>query len=96
MIFANCMNASDNPDIARLCLLPEDVDIFKDCAYAIRFITTAVHELLGHGTGKLLMEISPGRCNFDKTRFGTDLTWYKSGQTFGSVFGDLAESAEEL
>jgi dipeptidyl-peptidase-3 len=54
----------------------------------------ALHELFGHGSGKLLREISPGEFNFDiddpphnplsDTPVGS---WYKPGQTFKSIFG---------
>jgi dipeptidyl-peptidase-3 len=64
--------------------------------------STGVHELLGHGTGKLLQEISPGIYNFDKDSPPISpitnkpiTTWYKPGQTWGSVFGSIAASYEE-
>jgi dipeptidyl-peptidase-3 len=57
---------------------------------------------LGHGTGKLLQEISPGVYNFDKDSPPISpitkkpvVTWYKPGQTWGSVFGSIAASYEE-
>lgn len=56
----------------------------------------------GHGCGKLLQETSPGVFNFDKKNppvspiTGQPITtWYKPGQTWGSVFGSLAASYEE-
>lgn len=65
--------------------------------------TIAIHELLGHGSGKLLTSASPaGVANFD---FGNPpvspltmqpiQTWYKKGETYNGVFGDLATSMEE-
>jgi len=57
--------------------------------------------VLGHGCGKLLQETAPGVFNFDKEKPPvsplTDApitTWYKPGQTWGSVFGSLAGSYE--
>lgn len=57
---------------------------------------------LGHGCGKLLQETSPGEYNFDHTNppispvTGKPVTtWYKPGQTWGSVFGGLAGAYEE-
>jgi dipeptidyl-peptidase-3 len=68
----------------------------------VRFITTAIHELLGHGTGKLLSETSPGVYNFDNQDppknplSGKPVTsYYLPGQTWGSVFGKLAGTVEE-
>lgn len=61
-----------------------------------------VHELLGHGTGKLLQETSPGVFNFDHTNPPISpithrpiTSWYKPGETWGGVFGGVAASYEE-
>ena len=55
----------------------------------------------GHGCGKLLQETAPGTFNFDKESppfsplTGAPITtWYKPGQTWGSVFGGLAGAYE--
>lgn len=55
----------------------------------------------GHGCGKLLQETSPGVFNFDVENppvspvTGKPITtWYKPGQTWGSVFGGLAGAYE--
>ena len=55
----------------------------------------------GHGCGKLLQETSPGVFNFDVKNppvspvTGKPIaTWYKPGQTWGSVFGGLAGAYE--
>jgi hypothetical protein len=72
------------------------------CAHEVRFAQTAVHELIGHGTGKLLTETAPGQFNFDHTNppispiTGDPIsTWYKPGETWNSVFGKLAPTVEE-
>lgn len=61
-----------------------------------------IHELLGHGTGKLLQEVEPGKYNFDIQNPPISpvtnkpiTTWYKPRQTWGSVFGSIASSYEE-
>jgi len=61
-----------------------------------------LHELLGHGCGKLLQETKPGEYNFDIKNPPTNpltneavKTWYKPGQTWGSAFGAIAASYEE-
>lgn len=72
------------------------------CAHISRFIGTAIHELVGHGTGKLLAETGPGTFNFDhKNRPISPITgqpiqtWYEPGETWNSVFGKLAPTVEE-
>jgi dipeptidyl-peptidase III len=58
---------------------------------------------LGHGCGKLLQETSAGVFNFDVKNppvsplTGEPITtWYKPGQTWGSVFGGIAGAYEVL
>ena len=60
-------------------------------------ISTAIHELLGHGSGLLLAETEPGMFNFDHANppisplEGKPISsWYKMGQTFSSVFGRIS------
>ena len=72
---------------------------YRDQAFEVQ---VGLHELLGHGCGKLLQETSPGEFNFDiKNPPINPLTgkpvdsWYKPGQTWGSVFGGLAPTYEE-
>ena len=72
---------------------------YRDQAFEVQ---VGLHELLGHGCGKLLQETSPGKFNFDiKNPPMNPLTgksvdsWYKPGQTWGSVFGGLAPTYEE-
>ena len=72
---------------------------FRDAAFEVQ---VGIHELLGHGTGKLLQETSPGVYNFDVKNPPVSpvtnkpvSTWYKPGQTWSSVFGSVASSYEE-
>jgi dipeptidyl-peptidase III len=72
---------------------------FRDAAFEVQ---VGIHELLGHGTGKLLQETSPGVYNFDVHNPPISpvtnkpvSTWYKPGQTWSSVFGSVASSYEE-
>lgn len=74
-------------------------DKYRDAAFEVQ---VGLHELTGHGCGKLLQETSPGNFNFDKENppisplTGKPVTsWYKPGQTWGSVFGGIAGSYEE-
>ena len=61
----------------------------------------ALHELLGHGTGKLFEENENGEKNFDpavvKNPFtGEDITTcYANGETWGQKFGKLHSGYEE-
>ncbi|CCF32300.1 peptidase family M49 [Colletotrichum higginsianum] len=72
---------------------------YRDPAFEVQ---VGLHELTGHGCGKLLQETSPGTFNFDEKNPPVSpltnkpvTTWYKPGQTWGSVFGSLAASYEE-
>jgi len=72
---------------------------YRDPAFEVQ---VGLHELLGHGCGKLLQETSPGEFNFDiknppiSPLSGKPITtYYKPGQTWGSVFGSIAASYEE-
>ncbi|OAK94367.1 dipeptidyl-peptidase III [Phaeosphaeriaceae sp. SRC1lsM3a] len=72
---------------------------YRDPAFEVQ---VGLHELLGHGCGKLLQETAPGEFNFDRSNppisplTGQPIkTWYKPGQTWGSVFGPIAASYEE-
>ncbi|KAL2354168.1 dipeptidyl peptidase III [Cryomyces antarcticus] len=65
-------------------------------------VQVGLHELLGHGCGKLLQETSKGSYNFDidnppisPITNAPVTSWYKPGQTWGSVFGAVAASYEE-
>jgi dipeptidyl-peptidase-3 len=72
---------------------------YRDPAFEVQ---VGLHELLGHGCGKLLQETENGVYNFDfenkpiSPLSGKPIsTWYKPGQTWGSVFGTIAASYEE-
>jgi dipeptidyl-peptidase III len=71
----------------------------RDAAFEVQ---VGVHELLGHGSGKLLQETAPGAFNFDvKSPPISPITnkpatgYYKPDQTYTSVFGALGSSYEE-
>ncbi|OCK87261.1 dipeptidyl-peptidase III [Cenococcum geophilum 1.58] len=81
---------------------PSDLGVYQRCRDAAFEVQVGLHELLGHGCGKLLQETSPGNYNFDiNSPPISPLTskpvtsWYKPGQTWGSVFGAMAGSYEE-
>lgn len=66
------------------------------------YLWVVFHELFGHGTGKLLAEDRSGCFNFDAQNPPTNpLTgnpidsWYRPGQTWTGLFGDIATSVDE-
>lgn len=83
-------------------IAPEDQavwDKYKNEAFEVQ---VGLHELLGHGCGKLLQETEPGKYNFDHANppinpvTGKPVqTWYKPGETWGTVFGGMGPSYEE-
>ncbi|KAL4929597.1 dipeptidyl peptidase 3 [Aspergillus undulatus] len=83
--------------------IPEaDQEVYRRCRDPAFEVQVGIHELLGHGTGKLLQETAPGEYNFDISNppispvTGNPVsTWYKPGQTWSSVFGAIASSYEE-
>ncbi|KID94054.1 dipeptidyl peptidase III, partial [Metarhizium majus ARSEF 297] len=102
IVFANRMSANNNPSRPCHYVHASDFKSFRGCNHIIRFIVTAIHELLGHGTGKLLTETASGTYNFERDNLPVNPltgkaieTWYKPGQTWTSVFEKLATSVEE-
>lgn len=65
---------------------------WRDDAFEVQ---VGLHELLGHGTGKLLQETSAGVFNFDKEAHPEIKTYYGPNETWGSLFGAAAGSFEE-
>jgi dipeptidyl-peptidase III len=79
-----------------------DLEIYQKNRDAAFEVQVGLHELLGHGCGKLLEETSPGEFNFDKANPPINpltnkpiTSWYKNRETWSSVFGPIASSYEE-
>ncbi|KAG5512055.1 hypothetical protein GH5_08011 [Leishmania sp. Ghana 2012 LV757] len=77
-----------------------DWELYKTNILSATSVNVGIHELLGHGTGKLLSENGDGTFNFDKNTVDPIsghpvATWYKPGDTYSSVFGGLGSSYEE-
>ncbi len=80
----------------------EDLDLYQENRDAAFEVQVGIHELLGHGTGKLLQETSPGVFNFNHddppispiTQKSIS-TYYKPSETYSTVFGPTASSYEE-
>ncbi|KAL6409842.1 Peptidase M49, dipeptidyl-peptidase III [Ilyonectria robusta] len=102
VVLTNRLNANNNPQLPCYWVAPSQLKFSKDTTRIVRFITTATHELLGHGTGKLLSETAPGIYNFDEQNLPTSpiskkaiTSHYLPGQTWASVFGKLVGTVEE-
>ncbi|ERT02874.1 dipeptidyl-peptidase III [Sporothrix schenckii 1099-18] len=80
----------------------DDLELYQKYRDGAFEVQVGLHELTGHGCGKLLQETSAGVYNFDHSNPPVSpltgkpvTTWYKPGQTWGSVFGGLAGAYEE-
>ncbi|KAI9811063.1 MAG: hypothetical protein M1827_005645 [Pycnora praestabilis] len=81
---------------------PSDLAVYLKSEYNAFYIWVVLHELLGHGTGKLLTQYERDSYNFDiKSPPINPLTgrpvesWYRPGQTWTGLFGDIATSVDE-
>ncbi|KAH9048108.1 aflatoxin-detoxifizyme [Lactarius hengduanensis] len=80
---------------------PDDLALYRKWETKAFEVQVANHELLGHGSGKLFKEEADGKKNFDPKKVINPLTgkpissWYKPGQTPGSVLGEVSSSMEE-
>ncbi|KAI0202477.1 peptidase family M49-domain-containing protein [Astrocystis sublimbata] len=102
IVLANRLSVNHRPDAPCHWIDASQLDFYQQTSHIVRYVTTAIHELLGHGTGKLLSERLPGKPNFDNSCLpkspltGRPITsWYQPHQTWGSVFGKLAGTVEE-
>ncbi|KAL7897408.1 peptidase family M49 domain-containing protein [Trichoderma sp. TUCIM 5745] len=79
-----------------------EAERFKKHKYQAYYWWVVLHELLGHGTGQMMVEIADGLFNFDAKNPPINpldrkpiSTWYKPGQTWTGQFGDLATTVDE-
>lgn len=94
----NVLNAKA-PDEKITFLSETDAELFRKLRGPAFEVQVGIHELLGHGSGKLLQEEN-GKFNFDKSTVNPVTgkpvqSWYTSGQTYGSVFKTISSSYEE-
>lgn len=97
----NVLNAKA-PDEKITFLSESDAELFQKLRGPAFEVQVGIHELLGHGSGKLLQENADGTANFDLKNPPTNpLTgkpvehWYAPGETWGSKFKTIAASYEE-
>ena len=102
MIIANRMAAESSQMEALAFLDSNDVEAFQKHKSTAYYIWVVLHELLGHGTGKMLRQINENSYNFNMAnRPVNPLTndkvdrWYTLGQTWTGQFGDLATTVDE-
>lgn len=88
----------------QLCHFVDDAEAesFQKHRYHALYMWVVIHELLGHGTGKMMMEEPRGKYNFDAEGPPVDLltgkpitSWYKPGRTWTGQFEDLATTVDE-
>ncbi|KAL2024244.1 hypothetical protein VTK56DRAFT_9400 [Thermocarpiscus australiensis] len=81
---------------------PSEAETFSKHKFPAYYWWVVLHELLGHGTGRMMVEAEEGKYNFDISNppinplTGRPITcWYKPGQTWTGQFGDLATTVDE-
>ncbi|KAJ5109410.1 dipeptidyl-peptidase 3 [Penicillium angulare] len=102
ILFWNRMLLNSRPGRPCYYVHPSEAQEYMINAHILRFNGTVIHELLGHGSGKLLSEPTPGEFNFDHENppispvTGEPInTWYKPKETWYTVFGTLSQTVEE-
>ena len=81
---------------------PDDMEVYFKYRNEALVLKCAIHELLGHGTGKLLIkDLETGKFNFNfnevRNPFTNEklTTWYNSDETWQSKFKKLSSGYEE-
>jgi dipeptidyl-peptidase-3 len=79
-----------------------EVEAFQKHKYLAYYWWVVLHELFGHGTGKMMVQMSNDKFNFEVENppinplTGHPITsWYKPGQTWTGQFEELATTIDE-
>ncbi|KAM3918310.1 dipeptidyl peptidase 3 [Leptodactylus fuscus] len=98
----NVLSVGSATERSKLTFLSEeDKDVFIKYRNLSFEVQVGLHELLGHGSGKLFVQDEKGSLNFDKEKVINPETgekvnsWYKPGETWDSKFSTIASSYEE-
>ncbi|KAL2810454.1 dipeptidyl peptidase III [Aspergillus granulosus] len=102
IIFSNRMLAERIRARGLQFVAEEEQERYQNHRFHSYYIWVVLHEILGHGTGRFLAEVSKDEYNFDPinpplnplTGLVVDC-WYRAGQTWTGVFGDLATTVDE-
>uniref|UniRef100_A0A8D3BUB4 Dipeptidyl peptidase 3 n=1 Tax=Scophthalmus maximus TaxID=52904 RepID=A0A8D3BUB4_SCOMX len=79
----------------------DDKDLFVKLNGPSFEVQVGLHELLGHGSGKLFVQDDKGKFNFDQSKVMNPETsepvssWYRGSETWDSKFSTIASSYEE-
>ncbi len=102
MIIANRMSAESDVAAGAPFVDAEEALTFQKHKYPTYYWWVVLHELLGHGTGKMMVEMETGKFNFDirnppkNPLTGQPISsWYGPGQTWTGQFGELATTLDE-
>lgn len=89
----NLANAYGEPTMESLQYTPEaEKPLHLKYSNPALFVVVALHELLGHGSGRLYRNLPDFASPLDGTPF---TTYYKENETWHSVFGEIASTYEE-
>ncbi|KAI0531914.1 peptidase family M49-domain-containing protein [Xylaria digitata] len=101
VIIANRM-AVEGKAIQYPFIEPSLADTFQKHKFPAYYMWVVLHELFGHGTGKMMVEADGEKYNFDIENppinpiTGSPIaSWYKPGQTWTGQFADLSTTVDE-
>jgi len=96
----NCLRARDKKERVNH-IADDDQKMYQDLMDKAFKVQVGLHELLGHGSGKLFTEKEDGSLNFPDnlinplTKEVVKDTYYRKGQTYDTVFTSLGSTFEE-
>lgn len=98
----NLGNVYGKPTVENIRFIEgSNIDLFVKYYQTSLFLIVALHELIGHGSGKLFMKDEEGKLNFDLDTVVNPITnekvttYYNHGEHWHSRFGELSGAYEE-